>query len=152
MGITVNAHLIFGIDLGEIGEKDFPFEIPDYFYDYDPDLGDIAAFLGLWENIYPPECDPLNNEKKWSKYDSKCVELFNKYDFLAIYTHCTSDYPRYILGLQNESYMAYLGSPTTITPEQLQVDKIKLNKFKAFLQYKGITTEPKWILCSYYSH
>lgn len=125
MGISSDGILVYGIQLKE-----------EFFDDSFSDDEDI-------EN---EDAGGLSGAKllSWMQYHNKPV------DDIILVTHCSYDYPMYILGINETECTAWRGSPVKI--KSLSIDPEWDIKIKSFIKkYKIKTTKSiGWWLCSIY--
>lgn len=132
MGVSTNAMLVFGFPVGDEDEAPEWLEFTDEVEDFDAWLA-MKAGLTREENTYEAR----------RKIAAACpADLF---------THCSSDYPMYILGVRSAEFRAIRGDPTDIDPEELDLDGATVGLFKKWCEANDIPyQEPKWWLCSYW--
>lgn len=127
MGVSTDGILVFGIELGE--------ELPEFledFYDIWWDFTDSISGVA--------EDDPKRCEKRRDFRDNFPVELVS---------HCSYEYPMYILAVKGTKITASRGSPKVIDPTSLVVSPEKIEKLRKFCEeYRIEWEEPEWYLCS----
>ena len=78
---------------------------------------------------------------------------FNEQEGLPveIITHCSGDFPYYILAFKNTEHSACRGYPVTIEPHTLKVKPESIQKMKDFFKQADIEWQaPSWLLYSYW--
>jgi hypothetical protein len=126
MGQSTDAHVAFGVDLGE--------ELPEFLEDFEDGWEDfLASISGL----------PQYGEKGHSFKDQ---EAFVKAFPVTLLFHCSYEYPMYILAVNGTDQRASRGYPHDLTP--LIVTPEQVDALKAFMAEHGIDGEPKWLLFS----
>lgn len=127
MGVSTNGILVFGIELGE--------ELPEFLEDFDDTWWDFTdSISGVADD------DSERWEKRRDFRDNFPVELVS---------HCSYEYPMYILAVNGTEITASRGSPEVIDPASLVVSPEKIEELRKFCEEYGIEwEEPKWYLCS----
>lgn len=129
MGQSTDGILVFGIPLEEGVELDF----------LEEHEGDFEYFVDA------------ENGMNWETHDYKeREEARSKYP-VDLKTHCSCDYPMYILAVPGTAVTAWRGHPQKIErllePTQQQIDALT-----QFAEKHGLTDafegEPGWYLCS----
>lgn len=171
MGIDSDGILAFGVDLGE--EPDLPWRV------YDEEEGDYTADFEewycnlhgvsnktLWAAYYEwaetPEGQAVLGHQRVQAYEDANPEwrdsLNDHYTErksllknvpIEIVTHCSWDYPMYIVAVEGSVTKAYRGGPQKI--EDWVVPHGKVQTASDFCDEHGIPFEdPTWILASIY--
>lgn len=142
MGISTNAILAYGFDLGE--------ELPDSLMTADQDYFNFDE----WHRAVmfsEPEPDYDTQYEDWKAWDARAQTALRAYP-VDIITHCSDSYPMYFLCIRGTNVTAYRGDSTPIDKGFVvpDVDE-KLAAIEAFCKEHGI--EPQsigWHLFSYY--
>lgn len=139
MGVSTNAILVFGIDLGEeLPESWIKSEDEDEF-DFDNYLAEKAGHPPWREDMSEPE-----RQLRW-----KNIREIVGSSPVSLLIHCSCDYPMYILAVNGTEISASRGYPEEILDSNLSVDQVRIQKFKEWVINSGIGwSEPKWYLCS----
>lgn len=126
MGQSTDGILVFGIECGED-------EYPEFMEGFD----DFDGYL-----------DSLSGMPQWGEpgHDFSASRAFREAVPADMVTHCSLDYPMYILAVRGTEISASRGYVKEI--ETLDVDQARLAAFKTWCAERGITDEPKWLLCS----
>lgn len=130
MGVSTNGILVFGIQLPEE-------ETPDFLEDFD---GDFDSFL-----------NSLSGLPKWREegHDFEKDRAFRESFPVDLLSHCSYDYPMFILAVRGTEKTAYRGDPKIIDPSSLVVSPDKIEELRKFCdEYDIEWEEPKWYLCS----
>lgn len=141
MGVSTNGILVFGIDFSE---EFLPFE--------DESLGeDFETLLANDAGIEVPEGEYSEERgKEYSRYWERCSENAKKSE-IELITHCSGDYPMYILAVRGTEYNAWRGDPTEIDLDKLTVTDEQIGALKSFCELHGLVySQPRWLLCSYW--
>lgn len=129
MGVSTNAVLVFGIDIGE--------DLPEFLEDFDGDFDDfLADYSGL---------------PKWGEegHDFDKTVAWNNDFPVELVQHCSYEYPMYILAVRGTESTARRGYAAEIDVASMQIDNVKILQLKNFCeQYNIEWQEPKWLLCS----
>lgn len=136
MGVSTDAILAFGIDLGE--------EWPDTFNEHDDEDDGFEAdhFLACDFAIEIPEWTPGTGSEYWAQKR----EAINKIP-IELIKHCSSDYPMYFLSIRGTQQTANRGYPKEIL--QRPIDQSEIDAMRAFCEKHGIEwQEPKWQIFS----
>lgn len=136
MGVSTDGILVFGIDLDE--------ELPEQWQEYeDFDFNEMVAEDA---DVWPWRKDMTEDEKTeyWSTFN-KAVNACP----VELVTHCSYEYPMYILAVRGFAYNAKRGYPQEITSEDMNVPKDKIDAMKLWMEEHELEwSEPKWLLCS----
>jgi len=138
MSQSTDAILVFGIDYG--GEPNFPWRDED-----NEDL-DLETWWAKLNGLSEPEVEFSEKTKPlFHEYWEKKTELFKACPIEEL-THCSGEYPMYILAVKGTEKKASRGYPeynVSLEP----VDSFTLIKF---CQDHNISmpSKPSWILCS----
>lgn len=132
MGTSTDGILVFGFDIGVEDEQ--PLEnILGEGEEFDDFIADEAGIEQWSENV---SADYWQRRKIAIK--SCPVELV---------THCSYNYPMYILAVRGTQLTASRGYPEEVI--SLHVDQEKIDSAKNWCETHGIEwQEPKWLLCS----
>jgi hypothetical protein len=133
MGVSTNAILAFGINLGEDLPEAMRIDDDDDCFDYDEWLQ--KRFGMEWTEDRPKDFWEKFNEAR----DAFPVDLIS---------HCSGDYPEYFLAVRGTDTTARRGCPEVI--EALPaIESADIDALKAFCDEIGIEwEEPKWHLFS----
>lgn len=137
MGVSTNAILFYGIDIGE--------EVPDW----DEDALDewevtYASRLGIKE----PEVPYNDNEEVHKKYWDNKSKLA-KASGCKVGQYCCSEYPMRYVALKETETTVYRGEAVEIKSLTVPVDAN--DKLRRFCKVMGIEyQDPKWFLTSYW--
>ena len=171
MGIDSDGILAFGVDLGE--EPDLPWRVYDEEEDeYDTDFEEWYVGLKgvsskvIWAEYYEwaesPEAQQFPNWKRVEEYEKLHPEWRDALNShyanrkaaledvpIEIVTHCSWDYPMYIVAVVGSVTKAYRGGPQKI--EDWVVPHGKVQTASDFCDEHGLPFEdPTWILASIY--
>lgn len=130
MGQSTDGILVFGVDLGE--------ELPEFLQDIEDEDGEGTFDALLCQKAGIPQYGEEG-------YDYHAKAAFLEKQPLAMITHCSGDYPMYILGVRASHQTASRGSPQEVSMDLSSEAVYALN---ALLAEHGITDEPKWLLAS----
>ena len=124
MGVSTDGILVYGIPM----EEEFNFMGELYTDEY------IDHLLGVEECEWDVRRDARN----------ACP--------VEIVSHCSYDYPMYIVALTGTRIWASRGYPVEVDPEKLNIDPEKIKEYHKFITDKGIPVPegetPHWVLCS----
>jgi hypothetical protein len=178
MSVSTDGILTFGVDLGEEPE-DLPWQAQtDLYDDDDEDEEDIGFEEWLYITMGVSSATLWNEYYEWARgwktgdyaHDNEGVKAYEKlhpewrvkldksYEEqhkvekecpIELITHCSGEYPMYIVALRGHTTKAWRGSPEVI--ESLNVDERLLSEAKIFCNKYGIPfDDPKWLLASYW--
>ncbi len=136
MGVSTDAILAFGIDIGEeIPEAIEALDLDDF------DLDCLADHEGglVWRADFTPEEENAYGKKARELHDAYPVELI---------IHCSYDYPMYIVAAKDSRYYASRGYSKTINPSDLKVKQEDIDALKAWCKKYNVEGEPEWLLFS----
>jgi hypothetical protein len=88
------------------------------------------------------------NSPDWEKYweAQRAAEAACPVDIVS---HCSGEYPMYIVAIRGTERTANRGSPEVIDPASLAVPAEKIEAAKAWCEAHRIEwQEPHWLLCS----
>lgn len=154
MGQSTNAILCYGFEVGEEDEK------PDWMQpEGDNEEFDFDDFVAsrFSDSIREPgefhqenyEHDPAI-QKQWSDYWAAKRELV-KSAGVELVSHCSGDYPMYILAVKSSVITAHRGYPKRL-PNDMVADPEWRKVLEGFCEKTGIPMqEPGYILCSNWS-
>ena len=138
MGISSDAIIAYGIDLGEEWQDLVPWNEEDGFDDW------YRARAGLpeWEDgMSPEESSAFFAERRAVSETSPVADIY----------HCSYDYSMLILAVPGTELRAYRGDPKEL-PGLLDLDNEKVEAFRAALNEWGVLPlkgeEPRWLLFS----
>lgn len=145
MGVSTDAILAFGFDLGE----ELPEGLRNYKGEPDEDDEDGFEFCELIRHEagiagYPGEVETEEERKaRWAA----CSAAENEYPVELIY-HCSYDYPMYFLSVRGTQRTANRGYPTAVEM-CAPVAQEKIDAMRAFCERYGIEwQEPRWFIFS----
>lgn len=148
MGVTTDAILCFGVDMGE--SPGFPWMQEDNEFDewMANRIGIYYPFKGNdkeWNDWYSIK----ENKEAMSLYWNIKRDLENGCPVQIVY-HCSAEYSEYILAVRGTVTKANRGYPEKIT--HLEVDRVKINEYMTTLKEWGIELpeQPEWLLASYW--
>jgi hypothetical protein len=136
MGVSTNAYLAFGINLGEECPESWGNGFDEYEY--------VKEKTGL---VYP------DGAKDSPEMDAYYQELFKRTKELPveIVNHCSGNYPMYFVAVKRTVHTARRGYPEQIKPEDMVVSEQEIVTLRAFCEEQGIEwKEPVWHLFSYW--
>lgn len=115
-----------------------------YAWEKDNKTGDYAKDQGLverYEKLHPQWRKRLNNYYDDARRvrDDCPVELV---------THCSYDYPMYILAVKGTEVTASRGYPEEISEDSLIISDDKMDDFREFCETYKIKGDPRWWLVS----
>jgi len=142
MGVSTDAILFFGIDLGENNE--FPWIDEE-------DGADVESFIAAKLGVSRPDCEYEGNEKLFSDYWNKRREVMRNLG-CDVGWHCSGSYPMCFVCLEKFNFSACRGYPQIIDPAVMQtVSAEDIQKLKDFCELIEVEwQEPKWQLASYW--
>lgn len=140
MGVSTDAILAFGFDLGLEDEKPAFLQIEgdDAPEDFDDFIGREAGIVYPHGSGYPsPEYTAYSVAKK-AALDACPVELI---------AHCSHEYPMYFLAVRGTETKAWRGSPQKV--ETLAIDDAKVQAMREWCVAHGVEwQEPAWHIFS----
>jgi hypothetical protein len=144
MGVTTDAILFFGIDLGE-DEGEFA------WLDSEKDL-DASDYIAEKMGVPRPDCEYSGNEQLYSAYWKKKREIMEQLGCDIDY-HCTSELPLYYVYLTDFIITANRGYPEKVSQVTVRYpSEENIEKLKRFCELCDIDWEqPSWHLASYWS-
>lgn len=136
MGMSTDAILVFGFDVGEESDDLYPEILKDY-----------EAFEEL-----------ILTESGLKKWDRNCPDDYITYQQkinqscpIEIVFHCSSEDIMAIVAIQGTSITANRGYPEIINPEMFNIDPQKIKNAKEWCEKHNIKwQEPHWLLASYW--
>jgi hypothetical protein len=164
MGISTNAYISFGFDIG--GGDDAPWRhrcnVPKKDHKFRD--GDSKDWYYTCVKKYPPTTQlydsngmqlPGTTDEQVNQFFKERREFRDENPLPFELTNtCSGDEPMYILSVPNSGLMCFRGCPEAFSPESLQVNQEDFDKFMLFVQEyfpKLSTVQPKWYLSSYVS-
>lgn len=144
MGQSTDAYAAFGFDLGDGEEIVWPPSLldPDGAEEYP--YPDLESYIKRRAGLVQPKGDAPQPE--WNTYfaELKIAETAFAIDLVS---HCSGDYPMYIVALRRTVQRATRGSPTELTTVHTSVEEVAA--MKACCDELGLEwQEPKWLLFS----
>ena len=135
MGVSTDAILVFGINLGEDGD-----ELYDQYREAIGEENDFEEFIVFQANL--DHSDPDYFEKR---------EAVLKNCPMDITVHCCDNEPMVILGLRGTETTAWRGDVKIINPEDLVIPEQKIQAaYDWCVKHKLPWEEPKWLLVSWW--
>lgn len=132
MGVSTNAILAFGINLGE--------DLPDAFT---ADEGESFDFEEWLQKRFGMEWTADRPDDYWDKFN-EAKDAFP----IDLIPHCSGDYPEYFLAVRGTDTTARRGYPEVIA-ELPAIEPEDMIALRAFCDELGIEwQEPKWHLFS----
>lgn len=152
MGVSTNAQICYGIAFDE--EFEFPWSECDDIEDWW--VFNVLGFKHAVE-IYTPEGEYIDGVKP-------AADVINKYyaDIRAfrdahpmpikLVTHCSGDYPMYILAVPGSRITCSRGDWVELDPAALTVTQEEHNRLVHFCEEFSIVVDntPRWLLTSYW--
>ena len=127
MGVSTDALLFYGIEVkNEDGENS---DLSDE---------DLAKFFGI-----PYEEVEMSDESV-----TELIETLLADSPLELGTHCSCDYPMYILHLKAHQHRAWRGEPVKLDKDTLFVAPVDNEEATAWCRERGIEWAPDWLLAS----
>lgn len=152
MGVSTDAILVFGIDLCANGYCDED-KTPAFFIkDEEGDEGDFDQVLlrdaGLAPWGYHKDDDQRENYKVYNARRKQAQEQAG----VELITHCSGEYPMYILAVANVGWSTSRGSALEISKDDLLMNQLEgVHSLRAFCERHDIPwVNPRWLLCSYW--
>lgn len=140
MSISSDGQLIFGFEIGEEDEK------PDFLFDEDGEEIEFDDFICNLAGLTEWHPDLPNADEIWEKR-SQAIKSCP----VDLATHCSYDYPMYILAVRGERFTAWRGHTVEIDTDLLKVSEDSITAMKEWCGRNNIEfKEPKWLLCSMY--
>lgn len=144
MGVSTNAIMAFGFDLGE--------ELPESFQPYIEALDEEEGSEGeleiddLLACAYGVELPEFGSDEDYGVYEMKRLAAL-AHCHVDIITHCSGEYPMYFLALRGTNFTAYRGTPALVVQRDiLQTD---IDAMRAFCEKHAIAwQEPGWHIFS----
>jgi hypothetical protein len=138
MGVSTDAILCFGIDLGEgmVECAELARINNDFGADTEEYLAHLAGVPGYGSLDFPG----------WEERNRRIAELP-----ITIITHCSGDYPMHVLAIPGTEIRASRGYSEKVYASHMQVSQEKINAFMDWCSAHGVdvvTNEPTWVLCS----
>ena len=140
MGVSTDAKIAFGINLGEELPENFTEEIQE---------GDSFDFDEWWlnENSFPAWKEGMSDTES-TKYWADRAAMIDTCP-VELILHCSYDYAEYILAVRGTHLSASRGYPEAFNPANLTVTDKQRDELKAFAKAQGIAWQsPKWFLFS----
>lgn len=138
MGVSTDALLAFGVDLGD--------EYPESLLNED-DEGDFESWVLDHVGLARPTVSDYGHPD-WVAYFAKRNEILETFP-VDLELHCSYDYPMYILCVRGTRKRASRGSPESLDASALTVTPEQVAAFKAFCEEHDIDAgEPGWLLFS----
>lgn len=134
MGTSTDAILIYGVMLSDFDEEQYE-ELP-FAGEEDDDFDDfILRRAGV---------PTYGQEGHCFKKSREAVEKFP----LTLVSHCSGEYPMWILGIKETYKRASRGHPVTLNGSLPTIPNDGVLVLQAFCEEFGIEFVPDWILCS----
>jgi hypothetical protein len=155
MGVSTDAIIAFGIEFEE------GTELPWDKDEYDDDINDWWREVNGFVNPVESPWDETGNYKD-DKFSPECrtqidayFDARNTWDKanplpVSCITHCSYDYPQYVLAVAGTERSANRGYPSVFKPETLVVEQEQIKALLDFcLKYDiEVENEPSWLLFS----
>lgn len=147
MGVSTDAILVYGIDLcDEEGETPLFMQNDDGDeIEFDDVLLNDAGYAPWGWDADDAVCEPYEvySARRKDAQEQAGVELV---------THCSGDYPMYILAVSGAGMSASRGIPLAVDVPILNMNQLEgREKLRVFCKCHDIPwVEPKWMLCSYW--
>lgn len=85
--------------------------------------------------------EKYGDDWKWSLDDGR----------VEVITHCSGEYPLYIVAVPGSVKSAYRGSPTRINPDvEFNISDYDVERFLEWCNENGVEAKPQWFLFSYW--
>jgi len=144
MGVSTNAYLSYGLNIGEGYDLDLPWLAKDeedsrFLYEEDP--------FNWWYEAVHPMPDGLTGKDRELFYDTHPKLPFD------LVSTCSASCPMHILAVRGTEVCAWRGEPKAFDLKDLVIDYDALIEFTAFIKeyVPQLTNEPlRWWLSSYY--
>jgi hypothetical protein len=134
MGVSTNALMAFGFDLGE--------ERPESFTDSDEGYFEADEFLLRDFDAGIPEWTPGVGPDYWDNKSAALAKIP-----VDIIEHCSGEYPMYFLAVRGTECEARRGYPSVA--EQREIAAAEIDAMRAFCEKHGIEwQEPRWYIFS----
>ena len=154
MSVSTDSILCYGFEVGDEDEK------PDWMEPQgDDEEFDFETFLvsKFSDSIKDPaEFDKADYDsnpetrKQWSDYWAAKRELVKSVN-VDLVSHCSGDYPMYVIAVKASITMARRGYPKKLAGD-IVVDPGWHKILEDFCEKTGIPmSEPCWVLCSYWT-
>lgn len=145
MGTSTDAILAFGINLDE----DLPEKFRAAVMDPDNEFPEFSRLICREAGI--EELAEGSSEEAVDAHYQRVREAEDKYP-LALISHCSYEYPLYVLAVARTETRARRGSPQEINPSTLAVTDEQIKALREFCERYDIEyTEPTWLLFSNWS-
>ena len=135
MGTSTNAILVYGVALHDFDEEQFH-ALP--FSDGDED-DDFDSFIARRAGI------PTRGEEG---YDYKNIMAATEAYPLSLVSHCSLEYPCWVLGVKATEKTAHRGHPVLLGGSLPKIPNDGVRELKAVCEEFGIEFVPDWVLCS----
>lgn len=149
MGMSASGIIAFGIPLDE-DELFFPERDEDdfgsYLSSYDED--NFHRWVAEQAGVVAPQAEWVEGSKntEWLIYWDKQRKAVAEFP-IEIVSHCSCDYPLYIIALRGTVMTAWDGEPREIVLPEISAEKVQmLIDFCAEHGIKGVA--PRWLLTS----
>ena len=147
MGQSTDALLMFGVSLGDGEDMEWPPELvePD---DGDAGYPDLQGWIDRRAGLQRPQTEDYK-DPTWSAY-WQAQRAAKAACPIELISHCSSDYPMWVVALRDTVQRANRGHPTTPTMREISdADRAAL---KGFCEEFGLPwSEPAWVLASDWS-
>lgn len=136
MGVSTNAYLAFGLDLGEACPQLWDNGFDEYEY-----------VIKKWNLVQP---DAEKDSPEMDAYYTEMFQLSKEFP-VDVIRHCSEGSPMYFVALKRTVNQASRGYPEQIKPEEMTASEQEIAVLKAFCDEQGIEwQEPAWHLFSYW--
>ncbi len=152
MGVSTDAILVFGIDLVKTGYLKEAGDEPAFFTEQDEEDWDFDKVLMRDAGLAPWGYHENENQREDYKVFSARRKQAQEQAGVELITHCSGDYPMYILAVANVGWCASRGSTIEISKDDMLMNQlVGINKLREFCVRHDIPwSDPKWLLCSYW--
>lgn len=141
MGVSTDAIIAFGISLPE--------DLPEAFKETVGEDLDFESYIYGLSGIQRPSLS-YENTQVWEAYWNSRREALAKFP-LELITHCSGEYPMYILAARGTRIEARRGYPEEFNPKNLVVAEDKVDALRTFCEQCDIPCQnPGWLLFSYW--
>lgn len=139
MGVSTDAILAFGFDLGEELPEAFSSDSSDASFEFD-------EWLQVRAGAVYPEGHPGIDSVEYRTYSDACKAALDACP-VDLITHCSYDSPMRFLAIRGTHKRANRGYPVAITTPEIPPDAVAA--MKAFCDEHGIEwQEPQWHIFS----
>lgn len=146
MGQSTDAILMFGVNLGEGEDMEWPAALIDG--EEDSNWPDLDRFISDKLGLIEPAGEDYRTPE-WTAHFTAQRAAIEAYG-IDLVPHCSNDYPMWVIAVRRTVQRASRGYPAT--PVMGPVTDDEIAALKAFCDETGLTwSEPSWVLCSNWS-